>query len=154
MKNTFLFLWFLIFFGCSGFEPIFSTKDLRFYIGDIENVDNKKNTKKIIRNIRSYKLDDNDNKKEYILKINSKTNNLVTSRDSKGNPLTYSVSIDVEIKVFKESSNLILKTIFIKKDFIYNYQTNQFALGQYKKDIIKNLVDKISEEIIVELQLI
>ena len=55
--------------NCSGYEPIFSTKDLRFYIDEIENIDNGKITKQIVRNIRSYKLDNNKNK--YSLKISN-----------------------------------------------------------------------------------
>ena len=42
----------------------------------------------------------------------------------------------------------------IKKDFTYNYQVNQFDLNQYRDDIIENLTSKISEEIILKLQLL
>ncbi|MDA7714508.1 hypothetical protein N8824_04325 [Candidatus Pelagibacter sp.] len=153
MKKISLYLCLLIFFSCAGYEPIFSTKDLGFYISKIKNIDNNKTTKKIIRNIRSYKLDDTNNK-NYSLNIISEINDEVTSRDSKGDPLTYRVIIKAEVKVFKGESNLLLDTMVTTKDFIYNYQTNQFELGQYKKDIIGNLIVKIAEEIILELQLI
>ena len=152
MKKIFLYPCFLIIFSCTGFEPVFSTKDLAFYINEIENADNNKNTKKIIREIRSYKLN-NTNEKIYSLKINSKINNNVTSRDSKGDPLTYRFTISTRVKVFKDGSNNLFNNINIIKDFTYNYQINQFELGQYKKDIINNLIVKIAEEIILELQL-
>lgn len=152
MKKIFLYPCFLIIFSCAGFEPIFSTKDLAFYINKIENTDSNKNTKKIIREIRSYKLN-NTNEKIYSLKIKSKIKNNVTSRDSKGDPLTYRVTISAGVQVFKESSNDLFDNINIIKDFTYNYQLNQFELGQYKKDIINNLIVKIAEEIILELQL-
>jgi outer membrane lipopolysaccharide assembly protein LptE/RlpB len=138
--------------NCSGYEPIFSTKDLRFYIDEIENIDNGKITKQIVRNIRSYKLDNNKNK--YSLKISSENKNVVTSKDPKGNALTYRVTIVVKIDVFEDNQNLILNTINIKKGFTYNYQINQFELNQYKESIIENLIVKISEEIILELQLL
>ena len=89
--------------NCSGYEPIFSTKDLRFYINEIENIDNGKITKQIVRNIRSYKLDNNKNK--YSLKISSENKNVVTSKDSKGNALTYRVTIVVKIDVFEDNQN-------------------------------------------------
>ena len=153
MKKIPLYLCFLFFFGCSGYEPIFSKKDLNLYINNIENINNNKTTKQIIRNILSYKLNDNS-KKKYFLKIDSKKIEDVTSRDSKGNPLTYRVTINTKIIVFKNGSDVLYDTINITKDFSYNYQINQFELGQYKKDIIENLIVKISEEIILELQLI
>tara|TARA_B100000780_G_C20997237_1_gene398928 strand:- start:137 stop:598 length:462 start_codon:yes stop_codon:yes gene_type:complete len=152
MKKILLYLCFLIFFGCSGYEPIFSKKDLNFYISDIENINNNKTTIQIIRNIRSFKLNDNS-KKNYFLKINSKENEEVTSRDSKGDPLTYRITINTKVIVFRDGSNVLYNTINITKDFSYNYQVNQFELGQYKKDIVENLIVKISEEILLELQL-
>lgn len=152
MKKISLYFCFLIIFGCAGFEPIFSTKDLTFYIDEIENMDNNKNTKQIVRNILSYKLN-NATKNNYSLKINSETRNEITSRDSKGDPLTYRVIISTGVKVFKGSSNNLFDNINIIKNFTYSYQTNQFELGQYKKDIIDNLIVKIAEEIVLELQL-
>jgi len=152
MKKISLYFCFLIIFGCAGFEPIFSTKDLTFYIDEIENMDNNKNTKQIVRNILSYKLN-NATKNNYSLKINSETRNEVTSRDSKGDPLTYRVIISTGVKVFKGNSNNLFNNINIIKNFTYSYQTNQFELGQYKKDIIDNLIVKIAEEIVLELQL-
>ena len=152
MKKLLSSLCFLFIFSCSGYEPIFSTKDMNFYIDGIENIDNEETTKNIIRNIRSYKL--NDSKKNYFLKINSTKKNKITSRDSKGDPLTYRITIDVKVDVLKDDQILLLNTIKIKKEFIYNYQKNQFELGQYKKDIIQNLINKVSEEIILKLQLI
>ena len=79
MKKLLSSLCFLFIFSCSGYEPIFSTKDMNFYIDGIENIDNEETTKNIIRNIRSYKL--NDSKKNYFLKINSTKKNKITSRD-------------------------------------------------------------------------
>ena len=152
MKKISLYFCFLIIFGCAGFEPIFSTKDLTFYIDEIENMDNNKNTKQIVRNILSYKLN-NATKNNYSLKINSETRNEITSRDSKGDPLTYRVIISTGVKVFKGNSNNLFDNINIIKNFTYSYQTNQFELGQYKKDIIDNLIVKIAEEIVLELQL-
>jgi len=145
MKKLLSSLCFLFIFSCSGYEPIFSTKDMNFYIDGIENIDNEETTKNIIRNIRSYKL--NDSKKNYFLKINSTKKNKITSRDSKGDPLTYRITIEVNVDVLKDDQILLLNTIKIKKEFIYNYQKNQFVLGQYKKDIIQSEYDDIKLDV-------
>ena len=151
MKKFFSYLCFLFIFSCSGYEPIFSTKNMDFNIDRIEKMDSGSTTKEIIKSIRSYKL--NDSKKNYSLKISSTNKNEVTSRDSKGDPLTYRVTIDVKVDIFSGGQDFLLNTINIKKQFIYNYQANQFELGQYRENIIKNLIVRISEEIILKLQL-
>ena len=151
MKKFLSCLCFLFVANCSGYEPVFSNKNLGFSINEIKNIDNGKITKQIIRNIRSYKLKDNKNK--YSLKISTKNKNEVTSRDSKGDPLTFRVTIAFKIDVFGDDQTLPLNTINIKKNFTYNYQINQFVLNQYKKNIIENLIIKVTEEIILELQL-
>ena len=59
MKKLLSCICFLFVFGCAGYEPIFLTKDLNFYINKIENIGDEEITKKIIRNIGSYKLEQN-----------------------------------------------------------------------------------------------
>ena len=151
MKKLLSFFCFLFIFSCSGYKPIFSTKDMNFNINRIENINSNNTTNRIIRSIRSYKLD--NSKKSYSLKINSTNKNEITSRDSKGDPQTYRIIIDVTVDVFEDDQNLFLNTINITKEFTYSYQINQFNLSQYKKNIIENLIVKISEEIILKLQL-
>ena len=152
MKKLFSCICFLFFFSCAGYEPIFLTKNLKFYINKIENIDNEEITEKIVRNIDLYKLD--KKKINYSLKISSKNTNEITSRDSKGDPQTYRIAIEVKLDVFKNDQISIFNTMNIKKDFTYNYQVNQFDLNQYRDDIIENLTSKISEEIILKLQLL
>tara|TARA_B100000768_G_scaffold176059_1_gene188292 strand:- start:338 stop:796 length:459 start_codon:yes stop_codon:yes gene_type:complete len=151
MKKLLSCFCFLFIFSCSGYKPIFSTKDMNFNINRIENINSNNTTNRIIRSIRSYKLD--NSKKNYSLKINSTNKNEITSRDSKGDPQTYRIIIDVTVDVFEDDQNLFLNTINITKEFTYSYQINQFNLSQYKKNIIENLIFKISEEIILKLQL-
>ena len=109
MKKLLLYFYILFIFGCSGYEPIFSVKNMNFNINNIENIDNKKITEQIVNAVRPYKLD--DAKKNYSLEISSLEQNKITSRDSKGNPLTYRVSIDVKVDVFIAEQNLLLNTI-------------------------------------------
>jgi len=54
--------------GCAGYEPMFSTKKLSFYIDAIDNVNESKITRKISKNLNNNKKEIED-KKKYILKI-------------------------------------------------------------------------------------
>ena len=151
MKKIFFYLCFFSIFGCAGYEPLFSTKNLSFYIEDIKNVNDDIITKKISRNIDNNKSK-SDDKIVYLLEIETDINNNISSKDSKGNPLTYNMVLDVKVKDFSRNTELLINTLRFNKSFSYNNQTNKFNLDEYKKTIIENITNKISQEILISLQ--
>ena len=151
MKKIILYFCFLIIYGCTGYEPLFSTKNSNYYIINIENVNKDNLTQRISKRLDNYKSVD-DNKKGYILKISSNMTNIVSSKDSKGQVSTYEMIVNVDLKVFSKDSNRAINSFKFNKNFIYNNQENKSNLSQYKKDILKNLINKISQEIIIKLQ--
>ena len=151
MKKIIFYLCFLTLFGCGGYEPLFSTKNLSFYIENIENVNNDSITREISRNLNSNKIKVND-KKGYVLKISSEKKENITSRNSKGEVVTYEMLIDTKVDVFYENKDLPFNTLKFNNNFSYNNQVNKFDLNQYKKEIEKNIINKISQEIIIKLQ--
>jgi|TARA_B110000238_G_C15934262_1_gene356139 outer membrane lipopolysaccharide assembly protein LptE/RlpB len=151
MKKIFFYLCFFSIFGCAGYEPLFSTKNLSFYIEDIKNVNNDIITEKISKNIDNNKLK-SDNNIVYLLEIESDIINNISSKDSKGNPLTYNMVLDVKVKVFNRNTEVLINTLRFNKSFSYNNQTNKFNFNEYKKTIIENITDKISQEILISLQ--
>ena len=151
MKKILFYLCFFSMFGCAGYEPLFSTKNLSFYVSDIENINGDNITKDISRNLNNNKLKKNE-KKNYKLKISSSRNNNITSRDTKGIALTYEMIVNVEVEVFNNNSDFPLDTLNFNKNFNYNNQVNKFNLSEYKKGILKNIINKISQEIVIKLQ--
>ena len=129
MKKIFLFLCFFSLFNCAGYEPLFSTKKLSYYIVSIENVNNDSITKKISKNLDNKKTK-NINKKGYLLEISSIKNNVVTSRNSKGQVSTYEMTLDVNVKVFDNITNLLIGKLRLNKRSSYNNQVNKFDLNQ------------------------
>ena len=124
---------------------------MSFYVKSVENIDNNKIVKKISRNLGSNKLKISG-KKSYILKITSNESNNITSKDTKGNPLTYNMVLNIEVKAFNGSSGLLINTFKLNKNFNYNNQLNKFNLSVYKKNILENMIDKISKDIVIKLQ--
>tara|TARA_B110000037_G_scaffold170705_1_gene193648 strand:+ start:557 stop:1018 length:462 start_codon:yes stop_codon:yes gene_type:complete len=151
MKKIFFYLCIFSIFGCAGYEPLFSTKNLSFYIEDIKNINNDVITKKISKNINNNKLK-GENKIVYLLEIESNIINNIASKDSKGNPLTYNIILDVKVKVFKRNTELPINILKFDKSINYNNQANKFNLNEYKKTIIENITNKISQEILISLQ--
>ena len=151
MKKIFFYLCFFSIFGCAGYEPLFSTKDLPFYIEEIKNVNRDIVTKKISKNINNNQLK-NNNKIIYLLEIESTIDNNISSKDSKGNPLSYNMVLKVKVKVINKNDELLINTLRFKKSFGYKNQTNKYDLNEYKKTIVENMANKISQEILISLQ--
>ena len=78
--------------------------------------------------------------------------NIISSKDGKGNVSSYKMIVNVNVKVFNQDSNLLISTLNFNKDFVYNNQENKSNLDKYKKDIQENIINKISQDIIIKLQ--
>ena len=100
MKKIILILSLLILANC-GFKSILSTKNINFNINKIEIQNNDSISSKIKKRLQIYTKNDSPDK-IYNLKINSKKNRTVASKDTKGNPLTYEIIISTELEIFIE----------------------------------------------------
>ena len=147
MKKIILILSLLILANC-GFKSILTTKNVNFKINKIEIQNNDSVSLKIKKKLQIYTRNDSPDK-IYNLKINSKKNRAITSKDTKGNPLTYEITISTELEIFIEDK--FIKKIAFKKDFNYNNRSNKFSLKQYEKSTTTNLINQITENIMINL---
>ena len=141
------FILFLIFFGNScSYKPIFKEGVYNFIIEDI-SFEGEKDINRIIENKLSLIKKNTDlQKNKYDIVIYSEKKKVVISNDSKGDPLKFEISILVNYKLRKNEKILLDKEI-IKKS-IYNNDSNKFELERDEDIILKNLSEKIGEDII------
>jgi outer membrane lipopolysaccharide assembly protein LptE/RlpB len=151
MKKIIFCLFIFTLFGCVGYEPLFSTKNLSYYIVGIENVNSDNVTKKISKNLDSNKFKI-DNKKGYLLKISSNKSSTIVSRDTKGQVTSYEMIVNVEVKVFSNNSLVPSNILQFNKNFAYKNQANKSNLNQYKINILNNMINIISQDIVIKLQ--
>ena len=147
MKKILLIICMILLNSCSGYKPIFYNKDINFRIVEMTNLSNDLVSKEIIKSLKPYTV--GDDKTEILLEIKSKKNENVISRDTKGDPLIHEIRIESEIKIQEKNGVKILK---FDEFFNFNNQTNKFEFSQYKKNIQQNLVNRIFEKLILELQ--
>ena len=141
-KSILLILLFFILANC-GFEPIYSSKKSNFNIGEIK-ITNKNRFNAIIENnLRN--ISNNESQNIFDLIINSKRKKIVSSKDAKGNPQLLTIIISVEVQIIK--NNVIKNTKNFSENFSYSNNSNKFGLSQYEKDIEKNLINEIIENI-------
>ena len=138
---------FLIFLGSCGYERIYLSKDLNFNITELEFKSNQKINKSIERTFNN--LNKNTNGKKIKAVINSQKEKKIITKDKKGNPNLFELSIYVEIYLYG-NKNLLSKKTFIKNNK-YSNNENKFDLNIYEQNLEKILNQKIVEEIFTYL---
>ncbi len=134
--------------SCGGYKPIFKSQETNFYISKIDNLSQDKISNQIKMNLKSYSID--NGKMPIILELDSKKDEKVLSKDTKGNPVLYEIKILTKAKIIFENKSE--KEFRFEKKFNFNNQSNKFELQQYKKNIEKNLADEIFESLILKLR--
>lgn len=148
MKKLFIFFNLILICGCSGYSPIFSSKQTNFYIEEIIISDDNQLIRKIVKNLKPYTI--NNNKKKIKLELNLKINEVITLRDEKGDVATQEIRMILNVNSILPNKK-IQQYQFIEK-FSINNQSNKFELNQYKKRIKSTMIDKIYEDLILKLR--
>ena len=147
MKKNFLILIFFFITQCVGYEPIYSSKEQNFYIDTISTEINDKISRNIEKKLKPYTR--KNEKQKITLKINSNKEEKILSKDNKGDPVILEIVISTNVVI---SYNNITKTLKFLERFSYTNQSNKFEFEQYKKNIERNLTDKIFDKLIFKLR--
>ena len=135
--------------GCSGYKPIFSTKDVNFFIDQIIIKDNDKISYKIKKRLKPYSSE-NINKIKINLNINSSKEIKIIAKDNKGDALMFNLIISSSIEIL--SNNIVEKKYKFNEKFTFKNQANKFELDQYKRSLEDELINKIFEKLILNLR--
>ena len=134
--------------GCTGYEPVFSSKDLNLSISKIEISKNDKISQKIKKKLKPYEIRKGSN--EIIIEIKSLKTTKIIAKDAKGDPSMFNLIIQSNIKIYSEGTQV--KNLNFREKFSYKNQQNKFELNQYKNSIENELINKIFEKIILNLR--
>tara|TARA_B100001741_G_C16307507_1_gene484260 strand:- start:223 stop:672 length:450 start_codon:yes stop_codon:yes gene_type:complete len=146
MKKIFITFLFILLTSCD-YTPIYSTENSKFKLNQIEVDGNKKINKLILRKI--YRLQETESNLIYDLDIISSEQINSISKDSKGNTTVLEMIISTNINVKK--NNFIIKKYNFSENFTYKNNSNLFELKQYEKDIQNKMIEKIVENLILNL---
>ena len=141
-KKILIIILILLLSGC-GYESI--------YVKNYENFSIKKFTieepNQITNKIKRALLKNSKPSGEIIsINLKSKKNKVITAKDSRGYPLTFKMSVQIDIMLTKDKENF--KKIFLN-DFSYNNRNNQFDLKQYENDVEGILINKSIQDILL-----
>ena len=146
MKKIFITFLFILLTSCD-YTPIYSTENSKFKLNQIEVDGNKQINKLILRKIS--RLQKTESNLIYDLDIISSEQINSISKDSKGNTTVLEMIISTNINVKK--NNFIIKKYNFSENFTYKNNSNLFELKQYEKDIQNTMIEKIVENLILNL---
>ena len=144
--NKFFKLVFILFFfyGCS-YEPILVNKNYNFSFNNIETIGEKK-----INNYIKNKLNNRSSGGvKFDIFIVTKKNKEIISSDQKGDPLVFELTVVLNYNVKKDEKEVLSKSL--KKKISYNNIKDKFELSKYEENILKNISDNISDEILLTI---
>ena len=137
----------IMFFGCS-YVPVHINKDFNFQIIEI-NFEGEKFINEIIRN--KLEINETGEKKYRIYYKTTKIKEIVSS-DTKGDPKIFKLKINLEYIVYDEDKKVFENNII--KQISYDSIDDKYELSQYEENILKNLSNKISEDILFSIKLL
>ena len=139
-----LIILFLILVSC-GFKPIYNSKNSNFQIIEIKNKNESKNSFAIENMVMS--LSNKNALRKIKLEMDYKQSIKTILKDSKGDPSKKKLSIIVNLEVKNERDNVLTNKNY-NEEFSYDVQSDKFNMSQYEDNIINNLNNKISNDII------
>ena len=140
---------FILFLNGCNYEPIYSLKNEKFSIGNLQSTGDKKINKLLTKKLEIYKNNDL-NKIKYNLNITSEIIKSTASKDKKGNPTIFTLTLTIRIEV-KNSMGEKKSKIFVENTS-YDNDNNKFNLRKYENSIKNNMIETINENIILYLQ--
>ena len=137
------FVIYLVLVSC-GFQSIYVSNKSNFSFNKSNALGEIKLSKEIISNLSGLKRDDG----EYELIIETIFKKNVSSKNKKGDPEVFDMSLDVNVTLKKDNS--ILKNRFREK-LSYNNLKSKFELKQQENNLKSNLVQEITQDILIYL---
>ena len=151
MKKLKCFLIFLFLSSC-GYSPIYqSNQEPNYRLDIVEYTGDKEINRSIMRGIE--RLTQNESNNVLSTKLNTSKKERVVSKDKKGNASSYKITIVVDLYLDNKSINKNFEKRFMKET-IYNSMENKFELSQYKKNLEKNMISQILQDINIFLSIL
>ena len=147
MKKIFLIL-IILFLNSCGYTPLYSTKDSNYKVISLNKNVNNSLTNYVENSIQV--ISNENAKKSFNINFDYNENIIVILKNSKGDPTKNRLNVVIDLSLLDSNNNLITSKQF-SESFEYNIDDNKFNLKQYEKNIKFNLIEDITQQILVFL---
>lgn len=145
MKKILIIIFFFI--SACGYQPIYKVdKEItKIKIKDAKFSGDQEISKEVFLKL-PFTIEKNDDLNTLIIESRKVVSE--TSKNSKGQATSYRTSLNINLKL-TNSENKTITEKKLKKEFSYDTKKDKFKLKRYQKQIEKDLIDKISKELII-----
>ena len=147
MRKIFLIA-IILFLNSCGYSPLYSSKDTNYKVITLKKNVNNNLTDYIHNRIQAFSNDDAD--KSLNISFDYNENIAVILKNSKGDPVKNRLNVIIDLSLLDSNDDLITSKEF-SENFEYNIDDNKFNLKQYEKKIKFNLVEDITQQILIFL---
>ena len=140
-----IFLLIYLFTISCGYSPLKKGDNANFYIGDLKMQGDRSINNHISNYLKIYEKP-GENSIRYDLVISTSYKKDITSKDDKGNPSNYNLSVETNIQIILTDGTLVKKVI--NKNKSLSSKKRKIAEKETEKKYVKNLSKLISEDIV------
>ena len=152
MKKIIFTLLLFLFLSSCGYEATYSLKNRTTYafsISEINLTGDRQVNLKIKQMLSSYNNPKIEEEKNFALKISSRSEKIITAKDTSGDATKFKNEITVNVQVLLNGE--YKSSLVIKEDFTYDNNSNTFELKTYENEIKNNLAEAIVDKILFKL---
>ena len=147
MKNNFIILFLLLVLNGCGFEPIYSIKNESNYNIIVVEIKGDKELNNFI-NRELERISNRTSPNEYKIKVNSKFDKIIISKDSKGSPLEFELLANIDFEIdsdnFKKSISFKEKQNMQKISDLFQQRNYELTIKEnFAVSIVRNLSLKL-----------
>ena len=142
MKKIINYLVVFIFVISCSYEPVLQKTKSNLEFGKATFNGDEKISNLIYSQFKKYESD----KSKKMINFNSSYDNVVASKDKKGNPQTFNMKIAVVLKILSDDKNKIEK--LFEETISYNNIQSKFELKNKENQLKKSLSEKITQDIL------
>ena len=147
MKNNFIILFLLLILNGCGFEPIYSIKNESDYNIIVVEIKGDKELNNFI-NRELERISNRTSPNEYKIKVNSKFDKIIISKDSKGSPLEFELLANIDFEI---DSDNFKKSISFKEKQNRQKISDLFQQRNYELTIKENFAVSIVRNLSLKL---
>ena len=150
MKKKILSLLIFLFLSSCGYEALYSTKNqinYDFSISELNFSGDREINLKLKEKLNNYTL--NKKNKNFKLKVLSTSKKIIIAKNIGGDATKFKIEITINIEALKNDS--IKSNFVIIESFVYNNNSDKFALKSYEREIKNNLSNTTSNKLILRL---
>ena len=150
MKKKILSLLIFLFLSSCGYEALYSTKNqinYDFSINELNFSGDREINLKLKEKLNNYTL--NKKNKNFKLKVLSTSKKIIIAKNKAGDATKFKIEITINIEALKNDS--IKSNFLIIESFVYNNNSDKFALKSYEREIKNNLSNTTSNKLILRL---